>query len=106
MIPEYCNSVSNVENDTDLDEFFDIDLIKEVELLYKNDKNLVSIDLPHKIFVYNQFNYYNKSDFYIAPRITKHKKGFIYGHCNFHQYGKTIKHNKRFLFNKPNCTCI
>jgi hypothetical protein len=83
---------------TDLDEFFEKDLINEVENMYLNDKQLVSIDLPHKIFAYNQYNVYDKNYFYIAPRITKHKKGCIYGHCNFGTYGKTIKYTNRCLY--------
>lgn len=83
---------------TDLDEFFETELINEIEVMYKNDSNLISIDLPHKIFVYNQYNYFNKSDFYIAPRITRHRKNFVYGHCDFDKYGKTIKYTKRFIF--------
>lgn len=83
---------------TDADEFFKVELIKDVENLYNNDSKLVSIDLPHRIFVYNQYNYYNKSDFYIAPRITRHRKGFIYGHCDFEQYGKTIKYTNHILY--------
>lgn len=83
---------------TDLDEFFKTNLIKEVEELYNKDPSLVSIDLPHRIFVYNQYNYYNKSDFYIAPRITRHKKNFIYGHCDFQSYGKTIKYTAHVLY--------
>jgi len=83
---------------TDLDEFFETELIKEVEELYKKDPALTSIDLPHRIFVYNQYNYYNKPDFYIVPRITRHKKKFIYGHCDFHSYGKTIKYTYRVLY--------
>ena len=95
---KYINDDIDVVWATDLDEFFEPKLIDDVEILYKNDRELVSIDLPHKIFVYNQYNYYNKSDFYIAPRITRHKKNFIYGHCNFGDYGKTIKYNKYCLF--------
>jgi len=83
---------------TDLDEFFKTKLIKEVEELFNKDPDLASIDLPHRIFVYNQYNYYNKSDFYIAPRITRHKKNFIYGHCDFQRYGKTIKYTARVLY--------
>jgi len=83
---------------TDLDEFFEKDLISDVEDIYINDTQLVSIDLPHMIFAYNQFNIFNKKDFYIKPRITRHKKGFIYGHCNFDTYGKTIKYTKRYLY--------
>ena len=83
---------------TDLDEFFKTELIKEVEELYNKYPDLTSIDLPHRIFVYNQYNYYKKSDFYIAPRITRHKKNFIYGHCDFHMYGKTIKYTAHVLY--------
>ena len=83
---------------TDLDEFFDMDLINRVENEFNKDKNLQSIDIPHKIFVYNQYNYYNKNDFYICPRITRHKKNFIYGHCNFQKYGKTIKLSDYFFY--------
>uniref|UniRef100_A0A6C0KIZ1 Glycosyltransferase 2-like domain-containing protein n=1 Tax=viral metagenome TaxID=1070528 RepID=A0A6C0KIZ1_9ZZZZ len=83
---------------TDLDEFFDVELIQNVENLYNNDSQLISVDLPHKIFVYNQYNYLNKDDFYIAPRITKHIKNKVYGHCNFDKYGKTIKFNKFYLY--------
>ncbi len=84
---------------TDLDEFFEKDLINEVENIYLNDKELVSIDLPHKIFAYNQYNIFDDTnDFYIKPRITKHKKGKQYGHCNFETYGKTIKYSNRYLY--------
>ena len=83
---------------TDLDEFFDIDLIERVDKEFINDNKLQSIDIPHKIFVYNQYNYYNKNDFYICPRITRHQKGFIYGHCNFQKYGKTIKLDDCFFY--------
>lgn len=84
---------------TDLDEFFNVNLIKDVEELYMNDDNLVSIDLPHLIFAYNEHNYFDKKDkFYIKPRITKHIINNIYGHCDFQQYGKTIKYEKEYLY--------
>lgn len=83
---------------TDLDEFFYKDLIKRVEDDFSSDSELQSIDIPHKIFVYNQYNIYNKNDFYIAPRITRHKKGFLYGHCDFGMYGKTKKYTDIYLF--------
>jgi hypothetical protein len=83
---------------TDLDEFFEKELINKVENIYLNDTSIVSIDLPHKIFAYNQFNIFDTKDFYIKPRITKHKKGFIYGHCNFDTYGKTIKYSTQYLY--------
>jgi len=95
---KYVNDDINLVWATDLDEFFDVELIENVEKLYNNDDKLISVDLPHKIFVYNQYNYLNKDDFYIAPRITKHIKNKVYGHCNFNSYGKTIKFDKFFLY--------
>lgn len=95
---KYINNDIDIIWATDLDEFFNISLINTVNKLYKNDKYLISIDLPHCIFVYNEHNYYDKSDFYIAPRITRHFPGKIYGHCNFGSYGKTIRYTKEFLY--------
>jgi len=84
---------------TDLDEFFTYDLIQNVENLYLNDNELISIDIPHIIFTYNQYNVFNYfSLFYIKPRITRHVKGKIYGHCNFETYGKTIKLINMYLY--------
>jgi len=84
---------------TDLDEFFNIELIKDVENLYSYDNELVSIDIPHIPFVYNQFNIFSVDTlFYIKPRITKHIKNKIYGHCNFETYGKTIKISHEYLY--------
>ena len=45
---------------TDLDEFFETELINEIEVMYKNDSKLISIDLPHRIFVYNQYKIFYK----------------------------------------------
>lgn len=95
---KYINDNTDLVWATDLDEFFHKELIKKVEKLYNNDKNLQSIDLPHKVFVYNQYNIYNSKSFYIAARITKHKKNFIYGHCDFNSYGKTIKLKDEYLY--------
>lgn len=88
---KYVNDDTDLVWATDLDEFFHKKLIKKVEKLYDNDSTLSSVDIPHRIFVYNQYNFYDKNNFYISPRITKHKKGFLYGHCDFREYGKTIK---------------
>jgi hypothetical protein len=83
---------------TDLDEFFDEKLIKYVKKLYSEDHDLISIDIPHIVFAYNQFNIFDYNKLYIKPRITKHKIGKIYGHCNFETYGKTIKLTNNFLY--------
>lgn len=94
----FVNDSMDVVWATDLDEFFMTNLIKKVEIMYNIDPSLQSIDLPHRIFVYNQYNYFPKNDFFICPRITKHRKGFIYGHCNFNKYGKTIKYMNDCLY--------
>jgi hypothetical protein len=83
---------------TDMDEFFNRELISKVENLYLSNENIVSIDLPHLVFIYNQFNFFNKKDFFIRPRITRHKKGFTYGHCDFHKYGKTVKLENDYIY--------
>lgn len=75
---------------TDMDEFFHKELISKVENVF-DDKSIISIDIPHRVFVYNSSNFFDKSDFYIAPRITRHQKGFVYGHCDFGTYGKTVR---------------
>lgn len=88
---KYVNDDIDIVWATDLDEFFHKELIKKVEDIYINDETIISIDIPHRIFAYNQYNVFDKNNFYICPRITRHKKNFIYGHCDFQKYGKTIK---------------
>jgi hypothetical protein len=95
---EYVKDDIDVVWATDLDEFFSEKLIEKVESMYNKDKTLVSIDIPHKIFVYNEHNIFNNLNFYIAPRIIKHTPKQIYGHCNFKKYGKNINLNEFHLY--------
>ena len=96
---KYINDDIDILWATDLDEFFDDKIIIRIENEYKNDDKLISIDIPHINFCYNQYNIFNfNSLFYIKPRITKHFRGKIYGHCNFDTYGKTIKFTDQFLY--------
>ena len=89
---EYVKDDIDIIWATDLDEFFFSSLIKKVEGIYKKRPDVISIDMPHTGFVYNECNYFKAlGEFYMAPRITRHVKGKIYGHCNFNTYGKTIK---------------
>ena len=78
--------MSNILNNKD-------EVISKVEREYNSDKSLISVDIPHLGFVYNQHNVFDfgTDNFYIAPRITKHFPKKIYGHCNFQTYGKTKK---------------
>lgn len=95
---KFVKDDNNIVWATDMDEFFNETLISVVESLYNNDDKLQSIDLPHKVFIYNEHNYFPVDDFYIVPRITKHKPKFLYGHCDFDKYGKTIKYTEDFLY--------
>jgi hypothetical protein len=88
---------------TDLDEFFNEKLIRITEKKFLEDPSLITLNIPHYIFIYNQYNIFNgrniKNTSYICPpRITKHIKNKIYGHCNFDTYGKTIKCNEEFIY--------
>jgi len=99
----YVNDDIDIIWATDMDEFFDKKLINIVENEYINDIDLVTINIPHYIFVYNQFNIFSGENlddttYVCPPRITKHFKNKIYGHCNFETYGKTIKCNKEFIY--------
>jgi hypothetical protein len=95
---KYVNDDINIVWATDMDEFFERDLIDKVENEFEKDSYLQTIDLPHKVFIYNEHNFFDVNDFYIAPRITKHKKGQVYGHCDFDKYGKTIALPDEFLY--------
>lgn len=95
---KYVNDDIDIVWATDMDEFFEKYLIEKVEEEFKKDGELQTIDLPHRVFIFNEHNFFDIDDFYIAPRITKHKKGFVYGHCDFDRYGKTITLEDEFLF--------
>lgn len=76
---------------TDIDETFNSSLFAKVEAEFKKDKDLVSIELMWKNFIFNQYNLVNKHGYleHFPSRISKHTKGKIYGHCNWKKYGKT-----------------
>jgi len=75
---------------TDMDEFFNIDLIKEVEEVLTTKPNIRSIDVDHYLFWKNlniiscesiEKLYYNIG----LIRIARHAKGNKYGHCDIGQ---------------------
>jgi len=82
---------------TDLDEFFHSKLVKQAEKLFEDDPELMTIDVPQYTFVYNHLNYFNK-DYLIPPRITRHSKGKLYGHCDFADYGKVLKFEEGIMY--------
>lgn len=88
---------------TDMDEFFDKNLLNVVENEFTKDKDLITLNVPHYIFIYNQYNIFkgdeiNNTSYICPPRITRHFKNKIYGHCNFHEYGKTIRCENEFIY--------
>lgn len=83
---------------TDLDEFFNKELIVKAEQEFEKDKSLISVTNYHLVFVYNQYNIFNFGEMELAPRITRHQKGKIYGHCDFKTYGKTINITSEKLY--------
>jgi ribosomal protein S24E len=95
---EYVKDDIDIVWATDLDEFFDESLIKYVEDMYNKDATLSSINIPHKIFVYNEHNIFNNLNFYISPRIVRHVPKRLYGHCNFGEYGKNIDIKDHYLY--------
>jgi len=100
---KYIKDEINIIWATDMDEFFNNNLIKIVENEFTKDDKLITIDIPEMMFVYNQFNIFKGEEkdnsTYVCPaRITKHFKNKIYGHCNFSSYGKTIKCNKEYIY--------
>ena len=99
----YINDDIDIVWATDMDEFFDKKLISMVEDEFKQDSNLITLDFPEYTFVYNQYNIFkgkeiNNSSYICPPRITRHSKNKIYGHCNFQDYGKTKKCEKEFIY--------
>jgi|SaaInlStandDraft_5_1057022.scaffolds.fasta_scaffold03102_3 hypothetical protein len=85
---------------TDLDETFNSSLFAKVENEFKKDKDLVSIELMWKNFIFNQYNLINEyGNLKLFPsRICKHTKGKIYGHCNWKTYGKTKLIDDEYLY--------
>lgn len=96
---KYINDDIDLLWATDLDEFFDIELINVVENKYLENENLISVNIPHINLVYNQYNQFKYDQlFYIVPRVTRHYKNKIYGHCNFAEYGYTLNLTNIFLY--------
>ena len=75
---------------TDMDEFFEESLIRKVED-YFNTTDKATIIVPHIVFFKNEKYVFtrNEKDGERWPlpwaRITRHKKGNIYGHCSLNQ---------------------
>lgn len=81
----------------DMDEFFNKSLIKKVEDMFMLNKNAKTILIPHLMFFKNDNFVYCEKDgndkiWLPAARITKHKRGNIYGHCSIQKhYGPITK---------------
>ena len=77
---------------TDLDEFFDTDLIRKVEEVLEGDSTINTIDVAHRIFLKDGEHYFKSDEehTWLFPRIARHKKGNIYPHCTI-SYPKVHK---------------
>lgn len=88
---------------TDMDEFFNLSLIKKVEEEIDHDESAL---IPHLIFFKNEkwvLSNEGKDGEKIMlqwPRIARHKKGTIYGHCGLQDRfrPKSIKNEVLFHF--------
>lgn len=91
---------------TDMDEFFNAELIFDVENLYENKPSeWNTIQVPYYNFWYNtdyvltqdRKCYYDYGN--VAVRIVKHTPGNIYGHCNIgHDYPPIYNLENNFLY--------
>ena len=85
---------------TDMDEFFNEGMIKEVEKVLEENENIMLIDSSHYTFWKNEkYIFCDKfSDVMrFFPRICRHKKGQIYGHCSLKdQYSPIVYINEKY----------
>ena len=87
---------------SDLDEFFHPSLLKEVETVFEDNKKVNSINLEHYYF-WKDFDLLMcdpESDIMrLPPRIARHQKGNVYGHCSLHeQYPQTYELKTQRLY--------
>ena len=69
---------------TDMDEFFDKKMIKDVEEAL-SDSQIQSVNIDHIIFIKDTDHYFveqNKNNIPFYCRVARHKKGNLYGHCS------------------------
>ena len=75
----------------DLDEFFDEQLIRDVEELLLTNPKAMSIQVPHMISVKQPGFVYQEKDGswpLMFSRIARHVPGTVYSHCEIHKYQK------------------
>jgi len=87
---------------TDMDEFFDVELIERVEAIFNEHPDINSI---HP----NQYEFWKNHKFIVCRpdsdtwentvRVARHKKGNVYGHCTLHeQYPPTFEIKEGLLY--------
>ena len=88
---------------TDMDEFFNSTLIKKVEDIFIEKKEINSIDLEHYVF-WKDFNHIvadkNTNLMRLYSRIARHKPGNLYSHCAIQEQFKCyyINSNEQAYF--------
>ena len=75
---------------TDMDEFFDSKMIKDVENALC-DEEIQSVNIDHMIFIKDLNHYFTENKKKNIPffcRVARHKKGNLYGHCSLNNQFK------------------
>lgn len=89
---------------TSMDEFFKETLIKKVEDIFESNNRVKSLNIPHIIFFKDTRTVYCEPDgnylrWAFAPRVTRHKKGNVYGHCTLgRQYSPVTTIKDEFIY--------
>ena len=89
---------------TDMDEFFFPSMIDTVEEEYAKDDSLMVFNSKHYIYwktpdiLLVRNNTTTPEAYTLFPRIVRHKKGTVYGHCNLGTYGKQHFMNNEFIY--------
>lgn len=93
---EYVRDDIDVYWSIGVDEFFDTSLIHRVEQVYETKPEVKTINVPHIIF-FKDFNtvFCDQDGTYLTrifnPRITRHTKGNVYGHCSLGRQFRPIE---------------
>lgn len=80
----------------DMDEFFDVGWIKQVEEILETYPDVNTIVAPHHVFL-KHGKWAFDSDYFQIPRISRHTPGKIYGHCGL-DTPKVYYHPERVFF--------
>lgn len=86
---------------TDMDEFFDTKMIKDVEDAL-SDQEIQSVNIDHIIFIKDSNHYFTQDGNKNIPfycRVARHKKGNLYGHCSLNsQFKPSVSIENNYIY--------